>query len=125
MISQLDLRLVLQILVFMEDIFVKKTNDFRRIHHKMYGDIMTKQPFLLKMICSEFVARSVVSALYETNKNLQEKFAEEKLTSIIRVPLGKEHLNKIHPERLINLLYKEKCLECVNRSSFLQELNKL
>ena len=96
-----------------------QANAFNEVHQEMYG---TDKKFTLrdKMICSEFIGRSLVAALYETNEHLKKKLGEEIL--FIRIPLEKEKLNRVHPQRLIDLLYKEGCLEKIDGSSFLKKL---
>jgi hypothetical protein len=80
-----------------------------------------------KMICSEFVARSITAALFETNELLTKELIKEGVinseqTEVIRMPFKKEKIQKIHPERLINLLIKEECLEKVEHPSILSAL---
>ncbi|WP_298625403.1 hypothetical protein [uncultured Legionella sp.] len=94
------------------------------VHGVMYG----KDGYKIndKMICSEFVAKSVVAAIFETNEQLQKQMLEAGVVNdaehIVRVPLEKERLSRIHPQRLIVLLRKEGCLEEVKKSSFLNLL---
>jgi hypothetical protein len=98
--------------------------DRRDVHGTMYG----KGGYQIKnkMICSEFVAKSVVAAIYETNELLREQMLKEGIIespeNIIRIPLEKERLERVHPQRLIDLLIKEGCLEQVNQSSILKKL---
>lgn len=98
----------------------KESNDFHTIHAEMHGTDK-KLTIRNKMICSEFVARSLVSALYETNEYLKKQLGE---TSVINMPFEKEHLNRLHPQRLVSLLQKEGCLEHIPGHSFLQKLVK-
>lgn len=94
------------------------------VHGVMYG----KEGYEIKnkMICSEFVAKSVVAAIFETNELLQQQMVEAGVVNdadnIVRIPLEKERLSRVHPQRLIELLHKEGCLEEVNKSSFLNQL---
>ncbi|KTD64943.1 hypothetical protein [Legionella shakespearei] len=102
----------------------KDAVDRREVHDAMYG----KGEYQIKdkMICSEFVAKSVVAAIYETNESLHEQMVKEGVIessdNIIRIPLERERLERVPPQRLIDLLKKEGCLEQVNQSSFLKKL---
>lgn len=95
---------------------LNERNNLNKIHHDMYqSERMSK-----KMICSEFVARSLVAALYETNKQLKEVLGEQ--DEIIRSVFAYEHIRRVHPGRLINILQREGCLEQVPQSNFLMHL---
>jgi hypothetical protein len=71
-----------------------------------------------KMICSEFVARSTLAALFETNElliaELNKKDPANKIKTVVDMPLKKERLQRMHPERLIRLLWKQGCLERID-----------
>lgn len=99
--------------------------DRRDVHGVMYGK--GEHKIKDKMICSEFVANSVVAAIYETNDALQQQMRDAGFEvstdeNIISIPLKKERLSRVHPQRLINLLHAEGCLVQVNQSSFIKKL---
>ena len=101
----------------------RDANDFSQVHEEMYGaGAGEKLTIRNKMICSEFVARSLVAALHETNENLKEKLGVEGSASVIKIPLERENLHRVHPERLIKLLHDQGCLERVHSPSILQKL---
>lgn len=101
------------------------SQDFEDVHETMFGlnDRSTKE----KMICSEFVAKSTVASFVELNNKLNQKLEEYNIQrsghDLVKVPIAKnENLERVHPERLINLLDKAGCLIEVPRDSVISEL---
>ncbi len=102
--------------------------DRSNVHGEMFG----KDGYKIKdkMICSEFVAKSVVASIYETNAQLKQILLDGKKVSpeelqgknILRVPMERERLERVHPERLIKLLQAENCLDSVPKSAYLSHL---
>lgn len=68
-----------------------------------------------EMICSEFAARCVVSTVEKLNKTIQRDLKNAGFDSkkeVIKNPIPKsERINKIHPERLVNILKKSGSVE--------------
>gem|GEM_PF-1365347 len=102
----------------------KNAVDRTDVHGTMYG----KEGYQIKdkMICSEFVASSVIAAIFETNAMLKQQMVQantiQPTENVIRIPLERERIARIHPERLINLLNNENCLERVDQSAYLKKI---
>ena len=73
-----------------------------------------------KMICSEFVARCLISALFETNKQLKEQFGTRE--NFIQIPFTHEKIQRIHPQRLISLLERTGALQQIEVGSYLKSI---
>lgn len=87
---------------------LSKTN-FQDIHAKMYGHFYETQP--TRILCSQFVAHTLIAALVEVNKELRNTLSVDK--DIIQLPISPhEKLSIMHPDRLLAAL-KEK--DCVRR----------
>ena len=86
-----------------------------------YDDISKKMfdanPDEKEMICSEFAARCIASTVDQLNKNIQFDLKAggfDGKKEVIKNPIPKnERLDKIHPERLVNLLKKSGSIEKV------------
>ena len=90
--------------------------DYGKIHGKvMEGKYNTEGT---EMICSEYSAKVTIAALYELNLQIKEELGLAKDTpDIIRMPFdSRERIKRIHPDRLIQILSTEGCLEQIDRS---------
>jgi hypothetical protein len=92
-------------------------NDFRELSQKMF-EAEGKQD----MICSEFSAKSIVSAIDQLNKltsfDLQAAGIINKEEQIIKEPISKrENFTNLHPERLADILEKSGCATKVVNSN--------
>ena len=77
-------------------------------------------PIEKEMICSEFVARSIISSVMELNKQLQAELGTKE--EIVKIPFDKkERIKRIHPQRLIELLQESGALEQVPPSKVLTQ----
>lgn len=103
----------------------RNSQDFNEVHESMLG--LNDRSVKEKMICSEFVAKSTVTAFVELNKRLGVKCDENNILGkpeeLVTIPISKkERLEKIHPERLITLLDKAGCLREVERDGVINGL---
>ncbi|MDF2549768.1 MAG: hypothetical protein K0S07_835 [Chlamydiales bacterium] len=102
-----------------------QTDRFQKVHAQWTGEREIKDS---KMFCSEFVAKSLLAALIETDMRLKEvarnlieqrkdlseeqkaqhqQFLNEPDTHLLKLPFdSKERLKRIHPGRIIPLLNK-------------------
>ena len=99
--------------------------DFSEVHESMLG--LNDRSVKEKMICSEFVAKSTVTAFVELNERLGVKLDENNIPrkpeDLVTIPISrKERLERIHPERLITLLDKAACLTEVGRDDVINGL---
>lgn len=68
-----------------------------------------------EMICSEFVSRSLVSSMMELNKELQTELGIK--DAVVKLPFDpRERLEKIHPQRLVDLCAAQGLVEKVELS---------
>ncbi len=104
--------------------------DFKAVHQKMISDFYstkTKDSGKAEMICSEFVARCVISGLVQLNIELQKEYKKEtkleQKTDLVRIPIGKhENLKYITPERLATILRDQNCLEKIDVSRHIRNI---
>lgn len=87
----------------------------QKISENMFN---ARNPEQLKMICSEFSGRSIVSVIYQLNRltaldlKASGKITETEDVNIINSPISKnEKFDKLNPERLITLLKDSGCVE--------------
>lgn len=72
-----------------------------------------------EMICSEFVSRSLVSSMMELNKELQKELGIK--DTAVKLPFDpRERLEKIHPQRLVDLCAAQGLVEKVKLSPMAQ-----
>jgi len=94
-------------------------NDFKRIHGRVYSDFYRTSD--TRMLCSEFIAHTTIAALYELNEQLKKDILEvqkkKEIKSppdpgqVVTIPFEHENLERVHPDRLIQVLKKSGCIE--------------
>lgn len=97
--------------------------DRKKIHGAMYG--VDGSTVKNKMVCSEFVVKSTVSALFETNEILTKQLNSEGIsceTDVVTIPLKRERLKRVHPERLVKVFDEVGCLTKVEPPRILSAL---
>jgi len=121
-----------------------RKDDFMNIHKKFSSN--TQQNKQNTMICSEFVTKSIISSLIETDKKLVAKIQEyakrevenrsvyisPEIISQIEDPSklhfidlpydNRERIKRIHPGRMLDLLLKKECLEKIPPPSFINNV---
>ena len=103
---------------------ITNKNDMRELSQKMFN----ATPDQKKMICSEFSARSIASVVDQLNKltaiDLQANELINKEEEIVKNPISKkERFDKLHPERLADILSKSGCIEKIENKNLKNLIN--
>ncbi|MSO14234.1 hypothetical protein [Rickettsiales endosymbiont of Trichoplax sp. H2] len=90
----------------------KEEQDFKELSEKFYQRDGAEVDDNI-MICSEFVTRSTIASLVKSNEELSEKLG---INNSLQIPFSKyEDLNKVHTQRLIDILMEKECITQVRK----------
>jgi hypothetical protein len=101
----------------------KQPKNFKKYHDMFFKN----QPFKRKMICSEFVAKSILAAIQELEIKLKEDLDKKGIKtdgiSLLKLPIAMtEDIKRIHPDRLIKVLYESGALLQVQNPSIIDQM---
>ncbi len=90
----------------------KEEQDFKELSEKFYQRDGAEVDDNI-MICSEFVTRSTISSLVKSNEELSKELG---IDNALQIPFSKyEDLNKVHTQRLIDILMEKECITQVRK----------